>query len=148
MSNRQRLIAYIFEVRTTYSPDHRSPILFPAPDDPAWLERVRDEIEAMPYNDLLLEAVGWSLRLGERDEDDLSWLECERKSHHQAISRIGGKEAAQKRRQRRLDIIAKGRRLYAKTPKLQADRAYDLLELDGIIACSSFKRWFWKEIIG
>jgi hypothetical protein len=71
---------------------------------------------------------------------------------HKAISSYGGSVTSEQWH----DTIERGRRLYAaelkmrakdpKRPKMYADQAYDLLELEGIFTLSTFKRHLWPEI--
>jgi hypothetical protein len=146
---RQRYINVIVEARTLCQGPHG--LILP-PEDAATEEKKKQkllaELELVSTNALKMEAHQWSQRLG--DMIDLSWLDQEQS--HEAVSRKAAKTSAEKRtekhRQLRADIIERGRLLVAERPELrrQRDKVYDLLELSGIIARSTFQRRYWSEI--
>jgi hypothetical protein len=62
------------------------------------------------------------------------------------VSRSGREKSARNSRQRRDEVIEAGRHLFAKDPKMQAERAYDLLGIEGEFKDSYFKRHLWTKI--
>jgi hypothetical protein len=140
---RERCIAAMIEAASLYSNPY-APILWPAPDDPAWLasqeQEWREWLEPMSDSALEHERLWLGSRLGEEIGTSLF-------GHEQKFSRDGGKARAQQRRQIMLKKIEEGGRLFAEHPKLSPKRAYNLLGLhDGIIKITSFERRWWPEI--